>query len=56
MPHEEERTYRFDDFMLEASEHRLRRGRQEIDLPPKTFDQRPPGRGAQFVVFVQELG
>jgi TolB-like protein/DNA-binding winged helix-turn-helix (wHTH) protein/Tfp pilus assembly protein PilF len=33
-----ERIYRFAEFTLEASEHRLRRGEQEIYLRPKTFE------------------
>jgi TolB-like protein/DNA-binding winged helix-turn-helix (wHTH) protein/Tfp pilus assembly protein PilF len=38
MAREEERIYRFADFTLEVSEHRLRRGSQEIYLRPKTFE------------------
>jgi TolB-like protein/DNA-binding winged helix-turn-helix (wHTH) protein/Flp pilus assembly protein TadD len=33
-----EQIYRFADFILEASEHRLQRGDQEIYLRPKTFE------------------
>jgi DNA-binding winged helix-turn-helix (wHTH) protein/TolB-like protein/tetratricopeptide (TPR) repeat protein len=32
------RIYRFADFTLDTSEHRLLRGREEIYLPPKTFE------------------
>ena len=32
------RIYRFADFRLDATEHRLLRGNEEIYLPPKTFD------------------
>jgi DNA-binding winged helix-turn-helix (wHTH) protein/TolB-like protein/Flp pilus assembly protein TadD len=32
------RIYRFADFTLDAGEHRLLRGTEEIYLPPKTFD------------------
>ena len=32
------RIYRFADFTLDTSEHRLLRGTEEIYLPPKTFD------------------
>jgi DNA-binding winged helix-turn-helix (wHTH) protein/TolB-like protein/Tfp pilus assembly protein PilF len=32
------RIYRFADFTLDASEHRLMRGSEEIYLPPKTFE------------------
>lgn len=32
------RIYRFADFTLDTSEHRLLRGRKEIYLPPKTFE------------------
>lgn len=34
----EKQTYRFDEFMLEADEHRLRRGSQEIFLRPKPLE------------------
>ncbi len=36
--HAGEQIFRFADFTLEASEHRLRRGDQEIYLRPKTFE------------------
>ena len=32
------RTYKFSDFTLDASEHRLLQGNREIYLPPRTFD------------------
>jgi DNA-binding winged helix-turn-helix (wHTH) protein/TolB-like protein/Tfp pilus assembly protein PilF len=32
------RVYRFADFTLDTSEHRLLRGKEEIYLPPKTFE------------------
>jgi DNA-binding winged helix-turn-helix (wHTH) protein/TolB-like protein/Tfp pilus assembly protein PilF len=32
------RIYRFADFTLDTSEHRLLRGKEEIYLPPKTFE------------------
>lgn len=32
------RIYRFSDFTLDADEHRLLRGSEEIYLPPKTFE------------------
>src|SRR5262245_10135444 len=38
MPPAKGRAYRFDDFTLEVSDHRLKRGDKEIDLPPKTFE------------------
>lgn len=38
MTHATHKTYRFADFTLEASEHRLSRRGQEIYLRPKTFE------------------
>jgi TolB-like protein/DNA-binding winged helix-turn-helix (wHTH) protein/Flp pilus assembly protein TadD len=38
MVDDRQRSYRFADFTLEAGEHRLRRGTQEIYLRPKTFE------------------
>src|SRR5688572_32104161 len=31
-------VYRFDTYTLEVAEHRLRRGDQEVSLPPKAFE------------------
>jgi len=33
-----QRIYRFSDFTLDANEHRLLRGSEEIYLPPRTFE------------------
>jgi TolB-like protein/DNA-binding winged helix-turn-helix (wHTH) protein/Tfp pilus assembly protein PilF len=38
MRHQEERIYRFAEYTLEASEHRLKRGSHEIYLPPKNYE------------------
>lgn len=38
MAYERGRIYRFSDFTLEVSEHRLRRGQDHIALQPKPFD------------------
>jgi len=32
------KVYRFDTYTLEVAEHRLRRGDQEVSLPPKAFE------------------
>jgi DNA-binding winged helix-turn-helix (wHTH) protein len=38
MAHQGNPVYRFDDFTLEVSEHRLKRADQEVSLQPKTFE------------------
>lgn len=38
MSHQEERIYRFAEYTLEASERRLKRGDEEIYLPPKNYE------------------
>jgi DNA-binding winged helix-turn-helix (wHTH) protein len=37
MPHKDRRIYRFDDFTLDVGEHCLKRGDEDLSLPPKTF-------------------
>jgi DNA-binding response OmpR family regulator len=38
MGNERERIYRFADFTLEVTEHRVKRRGRNIYLPPKTFE------------------